>query len=607
MGNGSDVNVSLPWSTMSWSLVRASIDEEGEVKVRRELSPHLVSYHPREGTYVGANSCYRTSAGRTHRSAFIFLVSSRSPLPHAISPLLQILPASAKNPHEPRAAMFLNRFTRSLAIMYATNALSTVLGVSPDEVKGKSFYECIQENCLAEAIRCLESAKANDSIAYMRFWFRDPRIDQPIDEPMTDGYSSEDEEEEEGGVYLDGHMDGDYIQSDRSGHRNSQTSSGNSTDMDQDSADAIFDDPATAASSNSSIPTTSGNSGKGASPAQQPDSVRRRETQERRIEVEAVVSCTSDGLVVVLRQARVIDSPPNFAVPSPIYDNGFFASPWAATPIMPSSQYADPHPSYCGAQVPGFGAGRPIYPTVNTAADSRGPPVEEFMNSIREVAVFAWSLTGINGSLARFGRGSPTGESQPPGGLPVWDPTFKRGPLDTGLAEFNYGSPLEPSVRNGHTQSRSEPLSRMNGFDQDHRNGDNGGGGGFNRQHDGVDDTVTPTSGSTAHDSPEEVYWRRDGERSHRGLAFDHGGGGVQMDRPVQHDSMDGGWSHGESDYLAGFGRTSNRQIAAAAPTFDNSHYAPWLSSNLASGFEANPAYADASQGGSPVGPSRWI
>lgn len=44
------------------------------------------------------------------------------------------------------------------------------------------------------------------------------------------------------------------------------------------------------------------------------------------------------------------------------------------------------------------------------------------MAAIRDVAVFAWSLTGINGSLVSHARGEPKGESLPPGGLPVWDP-----------------------------------------------------------------------------------------------------------------------------------------------------------------------------------------
>lgn len=44
------------------------------------------------------------------------------------------------------------------------------------------------------------------------------------------------------------------------------------------------------------------------------------------------------------------------------------------------------------------------------------------MRSIRDVAVFAWPVVGINGNLATFSRGMPGSGAQPPDGLPVWDP-----------------------------------------------------------------------------------------------------------------------------------------------------------------------------------------
>jgi hypothetical protein len=50
-----------------------------------------------------------------------------------------------------------------------------------------------------------------------------------------------------------------------------------------------------------------------------------------------------------------------------------------------------------------------------------GPPLESFMQSIRDVAVFAWALVGINGSLEEYAKGKPAGESQPPEGFPIWD------------------------------------------------------------------------------------------------------------------------------------------------------------------------------------------
>ena len=337
--------------------------------------------------------------------------------------------------HEPRAALFLNRFTRTLTIMYATNGLADVLGITSEELNGKSFYYCIQENCLKEAVKCLESAKANDSIAYLRFWFRDPRQDDHADrdERMTDGNNSGDEDE--GGVHLSELMDEDGSehaltsdssvtqgsvprdhQKDDSMDPNSRSSSGNSTDLGANSNEAIFDRPATVQSSSSSfsLPTPERD--------MQP-------FRQCRIELEAVVSCASDGLVVVLRKAR--PTIPQTAGPrtEPVehpYTNGLFASPWADDPMMP---YPQQRPMY--AQQNQY---RPDAQLRSTAAQASIPTTEpppsqtDLMDTIREVAVFAWALTGINGSLAQYSRGKPLGESQPPDGLPVWNADPSQGP-----------------------------------------------------------------------------------------------------------------------------------------------------------------------------------
>lgn len=371
--------------------------------------------------------------------------------------------------------MFLNRFTRTLTIMYSTNALATVLGITPDEVKGKSFYECIQENCLSDAIRCLESAKANDSIAYMRFWFRDPRQDERRDERMSDHHSSD--EDEDGGVYLEGHMEedtSDHVDPHETSNSNSRASSGNSTELGQNSTEAIFGEPSTSISSSSSLPLSTGQPD-GEPLLGGPSKAQEVRTEDTRIEVEAVVSCTSDGLVVVLRRARPITAQTNYTVPSPVYANGLFASPWAATPIMPPPQQTQP--PFLGALLPNFATTQPDPYYVQ---GSSGPPMDEFMNSIREVAVFAWSLTGINGSLARYGRGRPTGESQPPGGLPVWDPASKFDRSTNEANERAYGAPSN-AARNGLSPPRPldfnfspshEPKSQ-----DDHLHRDYGGNG----------------------------------------------------------------------------------------------------------------------------------
>ncbi|MCJ1314833.1 hypothetical protein MMC15_000145 [Xylographa vitiligo] len=339
--------------------------------------------------------------------------------------------------HEPRAALFLNRFTRTLTIMYATNGLSDLLGMSADELNGKSFYYCIQENCLQEAVKCLESAKANDSIAYLRFWFRDPRIDFATDhdDAMSESHSSDDDD---GGVDLNTRMDTDssdyHSPSDHSysksrssaegggasilqngtanGHRasmepNSRSSSGNSTDLGDSAADFMFDEPPTAHSSSSE--TSLGSTGHLRNLSGQPV-----QSRGRQIELEAVVSCTSDGLVVILRAARPFLSHtirPSHQAAEPVYTNGLFASPWAEQPILPQTHQHNGH-NY-----------RPYQPSPDPpTAMVSGPHTNDFMQSIREVAVFAWALTGINGSLDQYSRGTASGESQPPGGLPVWDP-----------------------------------------------------------------------------------------------------------------------------------------------------------------------------------------
>ena len=328
--------------------------------------------------------------------------------------------------------------------MYATNGLNEVLGVSSEQLIGRSFYYCIQENCLREAVKCLESAKANDSIAYLRFWFRDPTTGQQADpdDHMSDGQSTADEDE--GGVHLSGLISQDRLEKlprtgasvslrssvepgsvhSRSNDASSRSASGNSTDVDGNGNDTLFDQPAGAQSSASSLSMPEELQTQ-SQMQPQPESWQPDRPQ---IELEAVVSCTSDGLVVVLRAARPLVPQVSQAVHEPVkhpYENGFFAVPWGSDPMLPdmdrrSRDLPDP------IRPPRL----PISPTAaqpNIAA-VRGPSTEAFMNTIREVAVFAWSLTGINGSLARYGRGTPSGESQPPGGLPVWDPYSNAGP-----------------------------------------------------------------------------------------------------------------------------------------------------------------------------------
>ena len=198
---------------------------------------------------------------------------------------------------EPRAALLLNRFTRKLTIMYATDAVDQILGVRSDELLEKPFYECIQPNCLDEAERCLESAKANESIAYLRFWYKDPRVDP-----------NENEEEEEQETEMEDVED-------------------NCMAIDEESDSRLR------------VPVNGGRddgwSPLGGAHASRPR--RHRPQAPQTFEVEAVVSCTSDGLVVVLRRARApIPDPQAPVIPAALnYENGLFAAPWGLRPIEP--------------------------------------------------------------------------------------------------------------------------------------------------------------------------------------------------------------------------------------------------------------------------------
>lgn len=296
--------------------------------------------------------------------------------------------------------------------MFATSGVANILGVRAEQLIGKSFYFCIAENCLSDAVRCLERAKANDSIAYLRFWFRNPLLedDGSRNAPMADS----DEDEGDARVRIvrpqtspDVAIESsDSSRSERNNdptparlhatydEENSRSSSGNSTDFERRDSDRIFDPPATQRSRSSASST---------SPA---DPVR---LNLERIEVEVVVSCSSDGLVVILRRARPLIPQAADATETANYDHGVFAAPWALEPIRAERALDGGAPD--AAVAPG---------------SELGPsPV---MSAIRDVAAFAWSLTGINGAMVDLAHGKPSGEAQPPGGLPIWDPSANADP-----------------------------------------------------------------------------------------------------------------------------------------------------------------------------------
>ena len=517
MGGGWVANASLrSYMTFSWG-VPVSTGEAETATVCVVESEH---YHCRN--YMVADYLIER-AREAPVIRRLFSSSPRDPRYHMLSYISHKFQKETRSlSHEPRAALFLNRFSRTLTIMYATNGLADIIGIPAQELTGTSFYFCIQENCLPEAIKCLESAKANDSIAYLRFWFRDPRQNDQVDhdERMSDGHSSGDDDD--GGVHLSDSMDHDgsenAVASDLShsmrssverdqGHSrddyhldmNSRSSSDNSTDMGGDSHDAIFDRPAGGRTRTSSISTAD----ERISPEMSsfvPNSTH--------IELEAVVSCTSDGLVVVLRRARPVIphlSEPTSEIQKPLYANGLFASPWANEPHSPNVRDRPLH-HFPNTSQPSLAA--PRHPTAarGEAPATHGPPTEDFMSTIREVAVFAWALTGINGSLAQYTRGIPTGESQPPDGLPVWERPFNAGAdLDRHDGYFEDGQRYKDV--HGDWQGREAESTQGYRYDGQSSGGFNSGSSVFSHGSSDLANSIghNPAPRTDAYHTPMEI------------------------------------------------------------------------------------------------------
>ncbi|OLL24954.1 Aryl hydrocarbon receptor nuclear translocator, partial [Neolecta irregularis DAH-3] len=195
---------------------------------------------------------------------------------------------------EPRVAFIINRYSRTLPILYATHTSLSILGISAEDIRGHSFLKCISENHLEGAVDAIERAKENDSLAYLRFPWRNPFSRDSL-------------------TFSSGSQNRNLIKSGFSSSR------------------GLLSETAIQCST---------------------------------FEVEAVVTCTSDGIVVVLRRARQMVSAP------PV----LFASPWATNPLPP------PFPRHCG---------------------------EGFLQTARDMAVFVWSIRINEEVFDQYAQGRP--------------------------------------------------------------------------------------------------------------------------------------------------------------------------------------------------------
>ncbi|BFZ53814.1 hypothetical protein PYCC9005_000845 [Savitreella phatthalungensis] len=253
---------------------------------------------------------------------------------------------SADEP-EPRACFILNRYTHNMTIMYASQAAQEVLGIDPHAVVGKSFWECVDRPALDGCIDAIDRAKQNDSVAYMRFGWRNPfnpgstsgaaQVDSPVDTP-EDSHSGSDSPSVLSTV-LSGGMSA--VAAAAAAAAGTQTSAHSSRRAASTLSRSTREESTPSSTSREDVP---------------------------QLDVEGILSCSSDGLILVLRRA----SPFRTAAPS----TGLFAVPWSTIPL-----YAPP-PSTDSAQ-------------------------SEMMDSIQQVGVFVWGLATNDEVVRLHARGTP--------------------------------------------------------------------------------------------------------------------------------------------------------------------------------------------------------
>ncbi|KAG0236555.1 hypothetical protein BGW42_003210 [Actinomortierella wolfii] len=81
---------------------------------------------------------------------------------------------------EPRACMILNRFTRSLIIMYASPSSRELFSIDHEALIGKPLLLYIRADDLTSFVVQMDIAKSTTAVAHMRFWFQSPNCPQEI-------------------------------------------------------------------------------------------------------------------------------------------------------------------------------------------------------------------------------------------------------------------------------------------------------------------------------------------------------------------------------------------------------------------------------------------
>ncbi|KAF9572998.1 hypothetical protein EC968_009126 [Mortierella alpina] len=79
-----------------------------------------------------------------------------------------------------RVCMILNRYSRTLGVMYASPSCEQVLLIDAEAIVGKPFLLFIRADDLGAFVEQVQVAKSSSAITHMRFWFQSPNWIQEI-------------------------------------------------------------------------------------------------------------------------------------------------------------------------------------------------------------------------------------------------------------------------------------------------------------------------------------------------------------------------------------------------------------------------------------------
>ncbi|KAF9101916.1 hypothetical protein BGX27_011276 [Mortierella sp. AM989] len=81
---------------------------------------------------------------------------------------------------EPRVCMILNRYSRSLIVMYASPACEIIFNIEPEQIEGKPILLFVRADELGSFVENVDSSKSSGAIMNIRFWFQSPNLSYEV-------------------------------------------------------------------------------------------------------------------------------------------------------------------------------------------------------------------------------------------------------------------------------------------------------------------------------------------------------------------------------------------------------------------------------------------